>query len=221
MINDKKLTDSYKKIHSNEDYGYTSLGLIDFIEVLALDKKPSTILDYGCGQSKLSDELSIRIGCTNYKYEPSIDELSTIEVSKVDMVVNTDVLEHIPEEILDSVLIKIKSLSTNVYFNIHNGLASKILEDGTNAHCTVHPPEWWEEKLKSHFAYVQQIESPFFKSSSFVTWPISEETMVAYNKLIIDKSDKFKCKSLSYRVRFTLRWYFPSIYALLKRLLRK
>ena len=99
------------------------------------------------------------------------------------MVFNIDVMEHIPETAVDSVLEKICSLSQNAFFNISCQLAWNKLPDGSNAHCTVYPPEWWEQKLKNHFKHVERVEWDGKKNAVFVTWPVKSH-YVPQHKLL-------------------------------------
>ncbi len=107
------------------------------------------ILDYGCGKGKLG------IG---KKYDPAIPAFSQ-EPEPADLVVCTDVLEHIEPEYLDNVLAHMRSKMKKAgYFTIGCGPAAKRLPDGRNAHLIVKPPEWWIEKL-SHYFTVKEFSS--------------------------------------------------------------
>lgn len=213
-------TQMYAEIHSNNTYGTSSRQLKTFIELLIKDKEIKTFLDFGCGQSTLSDVLAQDLGIKNYKYEPSIKELSTIPVDSVDLVINTDVLEHIPEDILDNVLEEIKSHSETVFFNIHNGLAFEVLSNGENAHCTVYPPEWWKKKLEEHFPTITMLKSPLYNTSSFVTWVPAEETIKEYNELLT-ATNRENCYHIKTSVKAFFRFNFAPVYLALKKVYRK
>lgn len=103
------------------------------------------ILDYGCGKGKLG------IG---KKYDPAIPEFSQ-DPEPADLVVSTDVLEHIEPELLDNVLSHMKSKMKKAgYFTIGCAPAAKKLPNGKNAHLIIKPPEWWITKLSSFFTVV-------------------------------------------------------------------
>ena len=103
------------------------------------------ILDYGCGKGRLG---------TNKKYDPALPEFSE-EPEPADLVVCTDVLEHIEPECLDNVLRHIRSKMLKAgYFTIGCSPAAKKLSDGRNAHLIIRPPEWWVEKLSDYFVVV-------------------------------------------------------------------
>lgn len=100
------------------------------------------VLDYGCGKG--------RLGLGN-KYDPAIPEFSA-DPSPADLLVCTDVLEHIEPEFLDDVLRHMKSKMRKAgYFSIGCGPAAKKLPNGKNAHLIIKKPEWWVEKLSEYF----------------------------------------------------------------------
>lgn len=105
------------------------------------------ILDYGCGKSTLSNNLPFAI----QQYDPSIKKYSSRPVA-ADIVVCTDVLEHIEPEHLDSVLDDLKSLTRKVaFFTVATRPAKKTLADGRNAHLLQHGVDWWLPKFWSRF----------------------------------------------------------------------
>lgn len=103
------------------------------------------ILDYGCGKGKLG---------LGRKYDPAIPDFAQ-DPEPADLVVCTDVLEHIEPDKLDNVLAHIKSKTKKyAYFTIGCAPAAKKLPDGRNAHLIVKPPSWWLEKLSQYFTLV-------------------------------------------------------------------
>lgn len=112
---------------------------------IALDTKD--ILDYGCGKSTLSNNLPFAI----HQYDPSIKKYSARPVP-ADIVVCTDVLEHIEPEHLDDVLDDLKSLTRKIaFFTVATRPAKKTLADGRNAHLLQHGIDWWLPKFWSRF----------------------------------------------------------------------
>jgi len=163
--------DQYKIIHSETDtFGTSSIEFLYLVELIIKELKPKSVLDYGCGRSRLVEELKINSDIKRYRYDPAVKEYSVLPVEKVDFVINTDVLEHIPEEHLDELLSGIKSISENVFFNISNRLANKVLPNGENAHCTVKPPKWWQKKLESRFGFIQRLVCNDRTASMFITF---------------------------------------------------
>ncbi len=166
----------YRKIHQEKRYGYTSQNLFLLLMPFVQEISPKSLLDYGCGQSNLVFMLRDALdpdnteSVTAYKYEPAIKELSSLPVEKADLVLNTDVLEHIPNEDLEPVIKKILSISGNALFVISNKEAKEILPDGTNAHCSVHPPEWWRELIEKQAGFAKLIPWPVPNTCCIVTW---------------------------------------------------
>jgi hypothetical protein len=103
-----------------------------------------TVLDYGCGRATLAKALSdVKV----QEYDPGIAEKDHLP-KPADLVVCTDVLEHIEPHLLDRVLRHIYLLARQgAYFVISTRPARELLPDGRNAHLIVEPPEWWLGKL--------------------------------------------------------------------------
>lgn len=117
--------------------------------VLQLIEKLTTrsVLDYGCGKGYLAKELPFPI----WEYDPAIPEKSE-SPRPADLVVCTDVLEHIEPAHLLAVLHDLKRVVRKVgYFVIHTGPSTKLLADGRNAHLIQKDRAWWRHKLKKVF----------------------------------------------------------------------
>lgn len=98
-----------------------------------------SILDYGCGKRSLQQALGFQIN----NYDPGIPECAA-RPSPADLVVCTDVLEHIEPDMLDAVLDDIRSLTLKkVFLTIATIPAVQILPDGRNAHLIVQPYTYW------------------------------------------------------------------------------
>ena len=180
-------TQQYKTLHLNDpEYGASSLCLYPEVCLIIDHLKPASILDYGCGKAALIDKISQtykNIKC--HKYDPSIEGIDKIDIKKVDLVINTDVLEHIPEGIIDSVLSEISTLSQVCFFNLHHGPAKHILPNGENAHCTIKPPDWYHHKLKNYFPEITPLMGRSEITSVVITTTIPKRLILRYNKLII------------------------------------
>jgi hypothetical protein len=69
-----------------------------------------------------------------------------------DLVVCRDVMEHVEGDCIDAVLVHIARLALRAaVFAIACHPAHQSLPDGRNTHCSIHPPEWWRERLQQHF----------------------------------------------------------------------
>jgi len=171
--------DQYAQLHrQKETYGKTSHRLERLlISCIASGRKlnpawaPRTILDFGCGKSELVVQVGKKAGIQAFRYDPAIDGLDLLPEAEFDIVINTDVLEHLDQDEVDDLLEDIRKLSDHAFFNIATEPARTILPNGENAHATVRPKAWWKSKLQEHFSLVKSIPSPGNRAT-FVTWPV-------------------------------------------------
>jgi len=136
-----------RKFHSEAPhYGTSGGNYADTIKQIIADFKIKSVLDYGCGKGNLKSELGEIVS----EYDPCIPGKDA-EPKPVDLVVCTDVLEHIEPGKLDSVLEHIRCLGQWVFLVIATRPATKDLPDGRNAHLLVHDAAWWKQTLESRF----------------------------------------------------------------------
>lgn len=122
--------------------------------VADLAEEGDTILDYGCGKGNLKRNLP---GFVVNEYDPGIPGKDA-KPEPADVVVCTDVLEHIEPEFIDKVIGEIYSLTRKVaYITIAMRPARAVLPDGRNAHLIVEDWDWWREKLAKYFVFDQVI----------------------------------------------------------------
>lgn len=155
------ISESYRDLNrqlheSNPAYGVG--GAKHVKTVLRLAEMPAirarSILDYGCGKGELGKAMPIGI-C---EYDPAIPGKDA-PPRPADLVVCTDVLEHVEPEHLHAVLKDLTRVTLKVgFFTIHTGPAQKTLADGRNAHINQHPRSWWEQKLSKYFKLGQVLE---------------------------------------------------------------
>ena len=116
-----------------------------------LEFKPNSVLDYGCGKGGLVKHL-LGKGVRAVGYDPHVFEWRE-RPEKQDMLVSTDLLEHIPEDKLSEVFADMLSYEPRIMFHvISNRKAIQILPDGTNAHKTIKDANWWLSRLNNKFA---------------------------------------------------------------------
>lgn len=114
--------------------------------------KARSVLDYGCGKGYLAKSLPFGI-C---EYDPCIPGKEN-PPRPADLVVCTDVLEHIEPERLNYVLADLRRVTLKVgYFVIHTGPAGKTLADGRNTHLIQHGRDWWAAQLREFFHVPEQ-----------------------------------------------------------------
>lgn len=149
------LTEEYlninKDLHDrNKHYGTSGKEYIKFVMQLCDTFKTKDVLDYGCGKSTLAHNLPFKIK----QYDPAILKYAELP-EPADLVVCTDVLEHVEPEFLDNVLDHLTSLTKKIaFFSIATCSSKKSLIDGRNAHLTVQPYHWWLPKLWSRFEII-------------------------------------------------------------------
>lgn len=118
---------------------------------LAGSLQARTVLDYGCGEGTLGTALREAGGVLVFDYDPAMP-FSKNEKCAADIVVCTDVLEHIEPALLGNVLADIRAHTKRLaYLVIATRPANKFLADGRNAHLIVQPAAWWVEQVREHF----------------------------------------------------------------------
>lgn len=143
-----------KELHeSPRGFGGSGWKHAEHVIKFAKELRAFNILDYGCGQATLGSEIN-RISDDSFKcnidnYDPAIPEFSK-DPKNADLVVCTDVLEHVEPNCIDAVLDNIYYLAfKGIFLQIATRPANKILSDGRNAHLTIEPPSWWVEKIEA------------------------------------------------------------------------
>ncbi len=174
IMNEAESVEQYKLLHQvDQNYGASSAKFIDEIAVFIEWLNPSRVLDYGCGKGALISALSARYpGIEFLGFDPAVPGRETLPQGRFDLVINTDVLEHIPEASLPTVIETISKLTDHAYFNLHHALAKTVLPNGQNAHCTVKPPEWYHTLMRRYFASVTPLKGRRAYLSVVITFPI-------------------------------------------------
>lgn len=171
------LIEQYSDLHKKKEYGRSSEFQLGYVQraLMEFGKPVNSILDFGCGQSRLVDWLAKLHDAKGYRYDPAIPEYKNPGVDSVDIVVNNDVLEHVPEEDLSVVLGQMRRYSENCFIVVDCYPAGTTLKNGENAHCTVQKPEWWKAKVGEHFSHVRMFKNHSGgKKATLVTWPIAK-----------------------------------------------
>ncbi|HEX7766508.1 MAG TPA: hypothetical protein VF443_07320 [Nitrospira sp.] len=151
------------------DYGISGQRYAQNVSQICQGMQTRDVLDYGCGKCSLSNNLPFPI----QNYDPFIPAYSS-RPRPADLVVCTDVMEHVEPEHTNAVLADIASLAQKAaFFQIATRPASKVLPDGRNAHLVIQPVSWWMRLLMVHFEPVtlQTIPGGFI----FFGYPHREE----------------------------------------------
>lgn len=179
------ITNEYKalqeQLHTERvDYGTSSAKHVEPILGIAKQLETRDILDYGCGKALFQKGLPFPI----QNYDPCISEYSRRPVA-ADIVVCTDVLEHIEPDCLKAVLDDIRSLTLKMLFvEIACRPAKKLLADGRNAHLIQENPNWWLTWLLPRF----NLHSFQATDGSFtaILTPVPVPVVVADSALIVE-----------------------------------
>lgn len=147
------LIDQYRQMMAKGHFnGLSVLKFKDEIGSIIAERNLKTLLDYGSGQGHqympphdLQKEWDVDVTM----YDPSVSGLDTLPYGKFDIVICSDVLEHIPlleiPALLDNIFSRAKHF---VFLTVCCRGAKKILPNGQNAHVTIMPLDWWEEQIK-------------------------------------------------------------------------
>ncbi|NKB44998.1 MAG: hypothetical protein GKS03_12045 [Alphaproteobacteria bacterium] len=139
------------KLHENERYGTSGAKYVKDVIMIAEANGYKTVLDYGCGKGEFKAGLEyLQNPLVVHEYDPAIPGKDK-EPPRRDMVLCSDVLEHVEPELLDNVIAHIATKGEVAYFIIAMTLAEKNLPDGRNAHLTVEQAPWWLKKLEKQF----------------------------------------------------------------------
>lgn len=142
----------YKQLHIKDGhYGSTPAHHFDKISNFIHERRPRSILDFGCGKGTLQTLITQKHPeVVVHSYDPAITDRETIPMTQYDMVITTDVLEHLYEDEIPGIFLEMLSLDpASMYHIICHRLAHAILPDGTNAHKTVQTPQWWADKIRT------------------------------------------------------------------------
>ncbi|MBQ9273560.1 MAG: glycosyltransferase family 29 protein [Succinivibrio sp.] len=176
---------NYIELHA-QDSGYGSSG-VHFLDECCLfinSLKPRTVLDYGCGKGALIRRLShIYPDIEFIFYDPAIPGYSQLLIDKCDLIICTDVLEHIPQTELPATLERMAGLSENCFLVLHHYAAGQLLPDGTNAHCTIKPPCWYHQLLLNFFDVVSPLPARSALNSAVITFRVNPQVIKQYLKL--------------------------------------
>lgn len=141
-----------KALHADpRGYGQRGDKWAPVVAELAYGMSAGSILDYGCGQGSLVRALSkiVPLSVRLSEYDPAIPGKDR-RPDFADLVVSTDVLEHVEPDRLASVLRHLHQLARRSVFVVVSLVeTAKRLEDGRNAHLIIQPAAWWQAQCEA------------------------------------------------------------------------
>lgn len=150
----ENLNNQYKLLHSNVNVWQESWTEYHAPKIQSLLNEFSckTILDFGSGKGNQYhiDKVHMKFfnGIMPCLYDPGVIEYELLLNDKFDCVICTDVLEHIPEHLLNIIIEQIYSRSERcVYLGINNSPSQSKLPNGKDVHLTRKTGPWWIQKL--------------------------------------------------------------------------
>lgn len=158
MVTFEEAVELHSKLHEQDTKfnGFSIAIHLPEIHDIIKNSNIETILDYGCGKAKgwmrgkYAHVIGIKPG-NLHLYDPCVPMYETYPDQQFDMVTCTDVMEHIPEDGVPTVLTNIFTLAKKAAFiSIATRPARKMLTSELNAHLTVRPPEWWMEQINTY-----------------------------------------------------------------------
>lgn len=156
-MNQNEIIEEYKELHKGSRFsrGTALLKHVPELTRLAQLLNVSSVLDYGCGKAVFWKTPNWRGIFNNVigdltLYDPAVPEFSTPPPdTRFDMVICTDVLEHVhPDhtvEFLDRLLLYTRRV---LFLNVSTTLAKKTFKDGTNLHINVRTRNEWEKLIR-------------------------------------------------------------------------
>lgn len=148
-----------RALHAEGGYGVSGAQFTPtiFHAVSQLAKKYGdvTVLDYGSSTGNtmkaVRDSMWLPPCLEDFCYDPFVEEFSK-EPKPADLVICTDVLEHVEPECTKAVLDHLAQLTKRLIFlSIALKPAVKVLADGRNAHINLRSSEYWLREIRKRF----------------------------------------------------------------------
>ncbi len=188
MSTSQELLEHYRSTHETRVYGTSSVKYLRFLRPWIRACAPRSIIDFGCGQSRFLDALDLGPDVALHRYDPAIPAYDALPTQPVDLLINIDVLEHIPEADLDDVMGQMASLAPRALLVIDTKPSNHTLADGRNAHVTLHDHAWWQARVARIFGHAAPISTTRRSRAGFRTWAATpaERALVARSRFAED-----------------------------------
>lgn len=149
----QQLLDMHKSLGVTRQWGTTGArNFGDYIVRFLEKRKYVTVLDFGAGQ--LSLEAYVQREYRDYhtlewtNYDPGVKGIDSTPIGQYDLIISSDVLEHVEPEQLDDVIEWLGAHVTKAQFHhIACDPCGLILPDGRNAHLITEKLDWWLDRF--------------------------------------------------------------------------
>jgi hypothetical protein len=162
MLISPEYIDQYRELHRRrDDYGGTGGKWMTTVLALIMQSGFKSALDYGCGKAALWAAI-VEYLPSNFSwqnYDPCMEEYED-PPRPADLVICTDVLEHIEPDCLDHVLDDLaRCTKKEILFNVATRPADNRLPNGQNAHLIQEPISWWWPHLLDRWRAGSMLEN--------------------------------------------------------------
>jgi len=153
--------------------GTSLLKHIPYLTRVMHEHRVKSILDYGCGKAIWWDSLFWRPvmeahRVTVQRYDPAIEKFQDLPDTRYDLVICSDVLEHLHPEDTEEVVKKLVWYTRrHLFCGISLVPAKKRFKDGTNFHTNLHTKEWWEE------LFLRTVNDYEKETNSYISYKLS------------------------------------------------
>jgi len=145
-----------------EMYGHNNHGK-QYFKFILRKVKPTSVVDIGCGYNEFCEMLKekgiesvgVDFACPGADIMASAENLPFRD-GQFDLLTAFDVLEHIPEEEIDTSLKEFERIAHRFMYKICLRKDFKKI-DGETLHPTVRFPEWWIDKITKNGGHIGQI----------------------------------------------------------------
>jgi len=139
----------YEQIHKQRSYGDTGSVYTDSVKSFIDTTGTTSALDFGSGTGALRTSLRNKYNIDIDEFDPCYDGKRTIPNIQYDLIITTDVLEHLYEDEIENLFEEMLSLQPKfMYHAISTRKAHIHLPDGSNCHKTVKNNQWWKSRIQ-------------------------------------------------------------------------
>lgn len=156
--------------HAKKPWGGGGKSWIPTLEKELNIGEASLVLDYGCGRHTFKEEMAaLHPDVEVHEYDPGVPGFDVLPAlpqkgGVYDVVVCTDVMEHVEDQFTMATLVTIRDLTGScVLFNIVTTPCSSTLPDGRNTHINLKPVSEWLFLIALVFKCGSQDVNPQFR----------------------------------------------------------